>query len=88
MSVDRRGAQIFLNPDELTKLFCFQNVWEQTEGAAERIKLSKHQSLDALLSEKHKEAIADYIDAQIVKGEFGESSKLEQMLKQCSLNIE
>lgn len=62
VSVDRRGAQIFLSPDELTKLFCFQSVWDQTEGTAERIKLSKHQSLDALMSDKHKEAIADYID--------------------------
>ena len=88
MSVDRRGAQIFLSPDELTKLFCFQNVWNQSSSTSQRAKLSKHQTLDALLSEKHKEAIADYIDQQIVKSEYGESSKLEQLLKQSALNIE
>ena len=40
------------------------------------------------MSDKHKEAIADYIDQQIVKYELGEQSKLETMLRHCTLNIE
>ena len=50
VSADRRGARIFLKPDELTKLFCFESVWEQGTGAddsgigngGEKMKLSKH----------------------------------------------
>lgn len=50
VSADRRGARIFLKPDELTKLFCFESVWEQGNNGADdsntaggdKMKLSKH----------------------------------------------
>jgi len=45
-------------------------------------------NVDILLSEKHKEAIADYIDQQIVKSEYGETCKIEQILRQSAINIE
>ena len=45
-------------------------------------------NVDILLSEKHKEAIADYIDQQIMKSEYGETCKIEQILRQSAINIE
>lgn len=52
------------------------------------MKLSRYQNLASLLSDKHKEAIADYVDQEIVRYDLGEQSKLETMLKHCALNVE
>ena len=52
MTLDENGAQIFIKPEDLTRLFCLTPIQKKK---------------DPLLTSKHQETIAEYINDQIVK---------------------
>jgi hypothetical protein len=83
-SVDDHGARIMITPEQLTRVFV---------GMSSGL---RKVSEDPLLTEKHTEAVAEYVNLktiEILEGrnkegnyELGGASKLERMMKQLTLN--